>query len=216
MSKKILMAVAIIIIVIGVVAVVWSQVNKQRQVSTPTEELSDNQIQPQEQQNQNQHNQVVDPYEGWQTYRNTGWGYTIKYPRGLFIKENTQGDKFPGDTSRCPMCGHGGQTLIISDVKNMGIHDLMPNEKIHITISTHKKEDGQTLESYLGENLNYTNETVNGREAMALKKNGKHFNLVIDNGNWFYFIHSESQNNEATSEDFATMDKIIKSFVFVE
>jgi hypothetical protein len=169
----------------------------------------------------------------WKEYVSSGWGYSIKYPSDLYIKSDTQGDKFPGDTEgdeNVPKgwgTWDGGQTLIISDKERMGIQDIMPNERIHITINTFKidsnRDKGQTWEQYF-------NSTNNGLLKIKMDKfdiyegvndysnEERQFYRYIVKGDWVFNLGGAVyfKNKQISSDDFELIKKIILTFEFIK
>lgn len=161
----------------------------------------------------------------WDIYINEGWGYSIKYPKELYIKDNPQGDKFPGDISSCPYCGHGGQTLIISDQEKMGIQDIMLNEKIHITITTQKVNsnfnDGKAILEYLESgDENISKIKIEGMDAYNIIPNSDQNNFIsiyIIKNEWVYHLGGINYIDKNTgSDNFKLMREILRTFKFTK
>ncbi len=214
------------------IAINSQQIDKYGQNQSTSQEYQEQHVNNEiNQKEDSQNDQTVDLDDGWQSYEHEGWKYTIKYPSELFIKENAQGDAFPGDTSTCPMCGFGGQTLIISDIQEMGVHDVGTDETIHIRISTHKKSADETLDDFIergkGEQRVYVDTVVDGRNAVKtthlensndnsneyVNEHPMHsLNISIDDGEWFYMLYAEY----ASLDDYALITKIFDTFTFTE
>ena len=166
--------------------------------------------------------EVIDPTADWKIFQHNGWNYTISYPDNLYIKESPQGDKFPGDTSMCPMCGYGGQTLIISDIEKMGIQHVEPgSEKIHIVISTSKKEKNDSLYDYIlkltegAENISqFTIDNITGYKILGGQESPISIWIVEnENSEWVYSLYGIKTS---TSENFELMMNILQTFKFIE
>ncbi|KKQ14905.1 MAG: hypothetical protein US25_C0017G0003 [Candidatus Moranbacteria bacterium GW2011_GWE1_36_7] len=177
-------------------------------------------------------NQQVISTTDWNTYASGGWGYSIKYPSNLYIKSDTQGDKFPGETTgdeRLPKglaTWDGGQTLIISDKEKMGIQDIMPDERIHFVITTFKltqaREKNQTFESYFKDDKNLSRITMNGFDIYDVINtnseggNGVHRYIVKDD--WVFDLNGQVylKNKQISSDDLGMIKKIISTFEFTK
>ncbi len=158
----------------------------------------------------------------WKTHEDEDWGFSIKYPSNFYTKTDVYGDSFPGD--QCPMCGNGGRPLVISDNKEMGTEGLMPNQKVYITISTHKKKEGESLQSFTGdggENRIRTEfRNVNDRVSIISEPRDINLNkyssvgLYTEKNNWFYHVYAEVDDieDEARRENYNLAKDIVLSF----
>lgn len=209
MNKKITIAIISILALALVAGGFWVWKNKHKvEVIQQAEQIENNQ-------------ELEINTSDWKTYINEGWKYSIKYPSNLYIKPNAQGDKFPGDEST-PF--DGGQTLIISDIEKMGIQDVMPEERIHIIITTLKKEEGQSLYSYLVKSFsfgdNISEVVVNGISGFQNKSVNEYSSVTVSSSsvflsrdNWVYYLYSLNDSGENfDSKNYKLMKKIISTF----
>lgn len=221
MKKKVLISIAMVLLVVlaaGVFVVQKKNVTKkdvQIQEKMPVQENNFDNL-------------------DWKTYTNDGWGYAIKYPSNLYIKSNTQGDKFPGDTESDVRLAdgkvtawEGGQTLIISDKEKMGIQDIMPDERIHIAISTFKANSnrykGQTWGQYFDDPNNglqkiQTDNFVIYEGAGDYSREARQFYRYVIKDGWVYDLSGGvySGNKEISFDDFELIKKIILTFEFTK
>ena len=214
MNKKVTIVIILILALALVAGGFWCWKNQRDKVSQQTEQAENNQEQAQNTETE------IDTSD-WKTYQNEGWKYSIKYPSNLYIKSNTQGAKFPGDEST-PF--DGGQTLIISDIEKMGIQDVMSEERIHIIITTLKKEEGQSLYSYLVKSFsfgdNISEVVVNGISGFQNKSVNEYSSATVSSSsvflsrdNWVYYLYSLNDSGENfDSKNYKLMKKIISTF----
>lgn len=87
--------------------------------------------------------------ENWETYTDDAWGFSIKFPKEFYYKVHPQGETYPGE--ECMTCGNGGQLLIISDQREMGVQDYGINENVHIVVQTNKWNKEDNLENFINE-----------------------------------------------------------------
>lgn len=181
-----------------------------------------------QEQEQSKNQQAEIDTSNWKTYQSDGWGYSIKYPDNLYIKADTQGDKFPGDT--CPMCGNGGQTLIISDLENMGIQDVNPEEGIHVVVSTRKlssiiNEKNKTVENYLENNYKGKISKIKINDINVYKidpefgenKINISMSIFIVKDDWLYNLLGVNYSDKnLNSYNIKLMDKIFSTFKFTK
>jgi hypothetical protein len=150
----------------------------------------------------------------WISYKDEAWGFSIKYPRGLYIKKHTQGEKYPGE--ECLTCGNGGQLLIVSDFENMGIQDVMNYEGIHIVISSRKNNEKYFEISHVNQNdskrkLNYED------KCSVISENTLHYSVSCVKNDWIFSLYSETYGKESKKEINKQIAKlIIQTFRFIE
>lgn len=65
----------------------------------------------QDNQQQNDGQQDVNPYEGWQVYRNEEWGIEFKYPSSLYVRNCQYLVGFSKKSEDITECGEGNETL---------------------------------------------------------------------------------------------------------
>lgn len=218
MNKKVIIIVAALLlaILVGGFLVVRNKEKNNKEVLQEETTTQDNS------QGQKEVDLEKNDMSDWNTYINKGWGYSIKYPKELYIKDNPQGDKFPGDSST-PF--DGGQTLIISDQEKMGIQDIMLNEKIHIAITTQKADsnfnDGKTILEYLESgDENISKIKINEIDAYNIKPHSDQNNFVsfyiVKNG-WVYHLHGINyMDKDIDSDNYKLMSDILRAFEFTK
>ncbi|MEA2007391.1 MAG: hypothetical protein U9O20_04520 [Patescibacteria group bacterium] len=238
MAKNFSIATAIIVIVIGVVAVVWSQEKNQRQVPTPTENSPVNQNQPpgqdnqqqannqnQQQNNQNNNNgqqQVVDPYEGWQTHKNEEWGFEIKYPSSIYIRDCSSLIGFSKEIEDITGCGEGHETLtpinIVATIYDIGDG---PDELLQKNINYYDEALGQkTKRVVVLDGIQATEfsgiwksrDEIMKREIIDTKTKM----LLFVNGDYVFSVALDYYNldEDAVSDYESIFDDIVSTFKF--
>ncbi|EKD58412.1 MAG: hypothetical protein ACD_56C00134G0001 [uncultured bacterium] len=191
MSKKKIIITSIVvcfIIFAGIFLLQKKQGLMQKQSEQQMNQLNENSI------GQGNSGQTSIDTGDWKTFTNEGWGYFIKYPGHLFVRANTQGDKYPGDTSTDIKLAsgkidswEGGQTMVMSDKEQMGIQDTMPDEKIHITILTEKYNKEETIKTFLKERMK-TENYDDGNKKIS-------YEVITDNKDEYSVIsHTEVKN----------------------
>jgi len=155
---------------------------------------------------------TTDETANWQIYTSKDYGYSIKFPKDLYYK----GDKvqqYPGE--------FGAMDLIISDIENMGIQDVMQNEKIHITVTTSKKSADDTLYEYLtkeGIKASSISEiAINNVKSYKIQPSASQTatSVYTVNNNIVYNLHGINYLKESLdSTNFKLMQQIIDTFKF--
>jgi hypothetical protein len=158
-----------------------------------------------------------DETSNWQTYSSSDYGYSIQFPKTMYFKGNKV-QQMPGDV--------GAQDLIISDVQNMGIQDILPNEKIHIDVTTNAS-NGKTLAQFVdgyglsGTISNKQTISLGSVQAIQLTDSGDVgltvYTFVLK-GNYAYIIRSTNglTNDNVNSENYAEMARIVGTFQFTK
>ena len=163
---------------------------------------------------------VTNKYEiaDWKIYQSVKWGYKISYPATLYTKGD-EVQKYPGQ--------EGAQDLIISDIENMGIQDIMPEEKIHIDIYTtpsKEKSLDQFVDEYKIGGEIYNKETIilgKDKAVRFVKKDefeGGTLYILAKKGYFIYVVRgTNTKNNDPlTDDDYKQMQKIMETFRFIE
>ena len=114
----------------------------------------------------------------------------------------------------------------ISTLKNrrncdekMGIQDVMPYEKVHIVVSTHKKKKGEMLEDFVGNEVEGRQrkeiDSFDGKAILSEPINLSvlgNVRLVIEKENWFYNISGRSDGGEDRQNFYNLAKDIVLSF----
>lgn len=138
MNKKTLTIVGIILLVL-IVGVFWYEKNQQKQSDKQIVQQDSQEIKKQKDDDTQNKKELefeeIDTSD-WILYEDKAWGFSIKYPKKLYIRENAVNDKGCLKGSGCIKEALINSTirLVISDQERMGTQDIMPNEKIHVRV----------------------------------------------------------------------------------
>lgn len=151
---------------------------------------------------------VQDTKSSWKTYTNSEFGYRLKYPANLYLKERQE-----------------ERRIIISDVENMGIQDVLPEEKIHVEVGVKDNTERVSLQSYLEKLMGTLNNvsaySQNGLSGYKLQMahqsgiTGATVNLYFANGNNIYTIMAINYVSGLNSQDFNQMEQILSTFEII-
>lgn len=161
---------------------------------------------------------ITDETADWQTYTSKDYGYSIKFPQNLYYKGNKV-QQYPDQS--------GAQDLIISDVQNMGIQDILANEKIHLDILV-QPNDGKTLnqfvdDSKLGGTISDKKEiTLGSTQAIQFTLKNEFNEIIVYTfvlkGNNIYILRATNavKGDTVDSQNFVSMKKIVNTFQFTK
>jgi len=150
---------------------------------------------------------------GWKDYSST-YGFSIKFPSNLYFK----GNNIPA----IPQTGSDfGSDLIISDIQAMGVQDVLPSEKIHVTVSISKKSATESLLDYLKregyQDSQITEITFNNVKSYKIVPTSTQPFISIYTANDTYVYDIEGINysgDSIDSDNFKLMQQIIDTFTF--
>ncbi len=203
MPKTINETLAIIILVVIAAAVGGYILWQIKQPIEPTQQI-ESQNQATTTQEATQTNAAAQEMAGWKTYASEKWGYQIKYPVNFYIKGNLN-LTYPGQ--------EGGLDFIVSNVENMGIQDVGPNESVHVDVYTLPAE-GKSLNEYV-QGKGMKSILLGGIEAFQ-SSDDVHLAIYAKKGNFIYVIRGENKNNNNKKIDVEKSWEIMKTFRFVD